>query len=248
MKLQEIFNQLSYGELSNVFIGSLDKQGIQPEHYKQLISHLNLGLNNLFKRFPLKEGELILKLTEGIYTYPLKKDFAENNLKSVEDNLYILDGEDKPFEGDIIKVERVYLESGVELPLNDEHADYSIFTPNLYTIRVPHLLVDKPDSLDEQLRTDTLKIIYRATHPFIEYKDNLDPNKVEVDLPYSHLEALLYFIASRVNNPIGLQNDFHAGNMYASKYEKECQLLEMQNIRVDQGVITNTRLYRNGWV
>ncbi len=66
-------------------------------------------------------------------------------------------------------------------------------------------------------------------------------------MPYSHLEPLLYYVASRINNPIGMANEFHAGNSYAAKYEKSCQELEMVNLRVDQGS-QNTKLRQKGFV
>ena len=72
-------------------------------------------------------------------------------------------------------------------------------------------------------------------------------NETEIELPYSHLEALLYFIASRVHNPIGMANEFHAGNSWAAKYEHECVRLEQLNLRVDQGE-DNTNFCRNGWI
>ena len=68
-----------------------------------------------------------------------------------------------------------------------------------------------------------------------------------MELPDAYLEALLYFVASRINNPIGMTNEFHAGNSYAAKYEQECARLEMLNLEVDQGY-QNTRLRAGGWV
>lgn len=248
MKLKDILDSLAYGELSNLFIGESGEDGIPLTQYPKLLNSINLGLTDLYTRFPLKENELKLKLTKGIYTYNLKKEFAENNLKSVEDELYIIDDEDKPFEGDIIKVERVYTDKGLELPLNDEYAEMTLRTPTLYTLTVPKEIVDKPDGLDNRLLTDTLRIVYRAVLPTIEFKENIKPSKIEIDLPYTHLQALLYFVASRLHNPIGLQQDFHTGNSYAAKYERECQRLEAQNIRPDQGMVSNTRLERGGWV
>jgi hypothetical protein len=57
----------------------------------------------------------------------------------------------------------------------------------------------------------------------------------------------LYFVASRVHNPIGMTNEFHAGNSYAAKYEQACMLLDMKNLQVDQGS-ENTKLRDRGFV
>jgi len=50
-----------------------------------------------------------------------------------------------------------------------------------------------------------------------------------------------------VHNPIGMTNEFHAGNTYYSKYLAACQELENQNLQTDR-TGGNTRAQRNGWV
>lgn len=55
MTLQEIFDQLAYGEFRTLSVG---EDGIQPKSYASMINHINLGLNALYKRFPLKRVRL----------------------------------------------------------------------------------------------------------------------------------------------------------------------------------------------
>lgn len=174
---------------------------------------------------------------------------AVNNLMSFEDIQYVVDTEEEPFQGDILKVERVYTDNHTELGLNDINDEYSILTPSLTTVRVHKDIVDGKKDLPDYLKTSGLEIVYRADHPRIKYTgEEMVPASVNIDLPYSHLEPLLYFIASRIHNPIGMQNEFHSGNNYASKYERACQQLEQLNIRVDQSDQTNDRLRAKGWV
>jgi hypothetical protein len=90
--------------------------------------------------------------------------------------------------------------------------------------------------------------VYRANHPIIVQGIGLfEPDRIDVELPYSHLEALLFYVASRVHTPTGMTNETNMGNTYYQKYEASCQQLEVSNLRVDQGS-QNSRLYRNGWV
>lgn len=246
MTLQDIFDQLALGELSNLHIG--EEGVIQEKDYKKLLLHINLGLNALYKRFLLKEGTLRLQLVEGVYTYKLQRDFAENYLRSVEDIQYIKDTEDNPFNEDILKVERIYSDSGYEFLINDLGSKYSIRTSSMNTLEVPQDIVDKPDTLPDYLKTDYLEVVYRASHPKIEYSERrFRPERIAIELPYSHVEPLLLFVASRVHNPIGMQENFHAGNSYAAKYERACQALELQNIKIDNDAQTNSRLVRGGW-
>ena len=238
MKLAEIFSQLTYGELSQISLGGADAGEINEANYPKVLSHINLGLTALHTRFPLKEGRLRLQTHSGMLTYPLNSRFSVSNTRSREAIRTIQDTVGEPFKDDIHKVERVYL-GDVELGLNDESTLMSCFTPSANVLRVPAEVVDQGA---------LLQVVYRANHvPIVVGMGLFDPARIEVDLPYSHLEPLLYFVASRVNNPMGMNNEFHAGNSYAAKYEAACQQLETQNLRVDQGA-QNTRLNRAGWV
>lgn len=237
MKLSEIFTQLTYGELSQLSLGGAETGEIPEASYPKIIPHVNLGLTALHKRFPLKEGRLTINLQDGRLTYPLLSSYAVSNRRSREVVRYIADSQAEPFEDDILKVESVFTAEGDELSLNDASDLESCFTPTATTLRVPSTLT-----------TDSLTVVYRAMNtPIVIGTAGLDPARVEVELPYSHLEPLLLYIASRIHNPIGMSNEFHAGNSYAAKYEMACQELEVKNLRVDQGS-QNTKLERNGWV
>lgn len=248
MKLQEIFNQLTYGELSQLHIGGGEQGTIAEADYPKVLSHINLGLASLYRRFPLKEGRFNLILQPGQVSYSLTSAYAINSRRSRAAVRYIEDTTADPFDDDINKIERVLTAEGYELGLNMEGNEHSCFTPSVNVLRVPKALVDPGQDKPDELKTSKLEVIYRANHPPIVVSAGyFDPGRVDVELPYSHLEALLYFVASRMHNPVGMSNEFHAGNNYAAKYEAVCAELEAINLRVDQGRV-NTRLERNGWV
>ena len=239
MKLSEVFTQLAYGELSQMGVVNETGDGILPAKYGQMVAHVNLGLTALYKRFLLKEGRVTIELVQGRATYPLDTN---------EDTVFVENDDSPEFLDDVFKIERVYTAGGTEFALNDESDAYSCFTPSLSVLRVPYDVVNKVVDLPEELRTDTLSVVYRSNHPKIVYKaTGFNPERIDILLPMSHLEPLLLFVASRMNNPVGMTNEFHAGNSYAAKFEKACELLEVQNIRVDQGR-QSSRLVANGWV
>ena len=240
MKLSEIFNQLAYGELSQTGMVDSTTGLMITTKYGQLVSHVNLGLTALHKRFPLKEGRLTLALQAGRLTYPL----------NTSDDVIIIEGGegDEEFNDDILKIERVYSSSGTELGLNNEANPLSCFTPKATVLRVPALIVDKSLDLPSELQTDTLTVVYRANHAILAAPATLNPARVEVDLPYSHLEPLLLYVASRIMTPMGAgQFEGQGGNNYYAKYEASCAHLESTNLRVDQDS-QNSRMERNGWV
>ena len=248
MKLQEIFDQLSAGEFSMLNIGGQEMGVINEANYKQVVSHVNLGLAALYRRFPLKEKSLTLSLKPNTLIYTLKSDYAVANRRSSQPIRYILDTADAPFKDDIFKIEQVLTEFGQHMGLNDLANPLACMTPNMITLTVPEIVVNPTSDTPYWLRTEHLTVKYRANHPAIVIGLGLfDPSKVDIELPYSHLEALLWYVASRVHNPVGMNNEFHAGNMYAQKYELACQELERVNMRIDQGQ-TNMKLDKRGFV
>lgn len=247
MKLLEVFDQLKHGELSQISIGE-----IKEDDYPKLLSHVNLGLAALYKRFAIKEGRIGLLLQPSQYTYLLTSKYALNNSRSRITELsqrYVRDTGAEPFKDDILKIEEVWSVYGHEFSLNDRSDPLSMRTPKSNTLLVPELIVAQSRDLPEQLRTSELELVYRASHPKISVDDaSFDVETTELELPDSHLEALLYFIAARIFSPIGMgQAEGASSNVYLAKYEAACQQLEMQNLRVDQDG-QNTRLERGGWV
>lgn len=223
MKLSEVFSQLVHGELSQINLGRNDEGELDEENYPALLAHINLGLGALYRRFNLKEGRL---------NFPLSPD----------GNVY------KLTVTDINKIERVLSVEGTEFPLNNESEPYSCFTPTMESIRIPQKVVAKDPDVPDKYKTEEVVVVYRASHPrLVMVSGYINPAETEVELPYTHLEALLYFVASRAHNPIGMVNEFNAGNNWAAKYEQECQRLEMLNLEIDEG-IGNDRLIRQGWV
>lgn len=237
MKLSEILDQLTHGEFRQLAIGGKKLGEISEENYPAVAAHLNLGLTALFSRFLLKEGRIVLRPTPGQLVYALESKYSVNAKRSTEPVRYLIDEPADIFNADtIIKLERVVDEQGCEQNLNDPGDMNCFSTPSLKTLRIP-----KDWSGD-------VTLFYRQNHPQLTpLQGSFDPARIEIELPYTHLEPLLYFVASREHNPMGLTNEFHMGNSYAMKYEQACQMLEAKNVQADTG-IKNDRFQRGGWV
>lgn len=247
MKLKEIFDQLTYGELSQLSIGGSELGAIQAKDYDRILAHINLAMTALHKRFNLKESNVLLELQPGRTLYPIKTAFAVT-AKSKETIRFLKDSVDMPFKDNVHKIERVYTDKGVELSINDQEDPYSLSTPQVTMLRVPASLVTNPVDFPENLITKNLDIYYRANSlPIVTDDGDLDPEDVEVDLPYAYLEPLLLYVASRIHTPTGMTNEFNMGNNYYAKYEAACQDLENFDLDVDQ-VSQPNRLGNKGFV
>lgn len=248
MKLQEIFDQLSYGELAMLSIGGQAQGVINESNYPRILAHVNLGLSALYKRFNLKEGRVRVKLKPDQYTYVLDSRYLEDNQRSPEPVKYLTNEPGSNFADDVLKIESVQVDSGLNLPINQAGASFNLATPSMATLRVPSEIVDKPVGLPREYSTESLLVSYRAGHPLLAVPIGyFDPARVEVQLPYSHLEALMYFVAGRISSPSGMTTEERLNNIWFAKFETACQQLELDNLEIDLGSV-NRRLEWGGWV
>lgn len=238
MKLQEVLDQLAYGELEQLYTGGGNDSGtLLPEQQRRLIHHIELGLNALYTRFLLKKGRLTLVPIEGRTRYPLTPAFAVSNVDSSEPERWI-DDTGNAFNGDLLRIAKVTdTVTGCELPLNDSGNPLSLVTDEYNVLELP-----------EGHEYTQLRIRYHAAHPKLLPQAHLNPAQISLELPETHLQALCLFVASRVLTPTGSTGEFHDGNNYATKYEAECQRLELGGYRGDEAAATNTHFCRGGWV
>lgn len=222
MKLREVLDQLTYGELSQLGLVDQTSGQIPASKYPQLVSHINLGLTDLFKRFKLKESSAAFTFQPGAYLYQLRA-------------------------ADLVKIVSVKTPKGLEVPLNTTDS-LSCSTPRVNTLSVPKAFVDGSSSLPEAYRVNGLEVFYQANHQKLvsTLDEDIEPDDVELELPQTHLQALLLFVASRVHNPIGMVNEFNAGNNYAAKYEAEVMSLKNDGIQAESHA-ESTRFERGGW-
>lgn len=237
MTLEDVFDQLVHGELRHLFVSPTGEvtDELPAEKRKQILSSVQLGLLDLYRRFLLRENTIVLELSPSKRTYVLDAHYAQSNARSIASVKYINDSE-TPFLDDLFKVERVYNEAGVEMAINDVDDPESLRTPSLNMIWVPDTLKDT-----------RLKVVYRACHPALDKVMGVAaPGQVKISLPGSHLDLLLLYVASRVTTPIGMSQEFHEGNNYAAKYEAEVARMLNINFAV-AGTNESTRFRNNGW-
>lgn len=236
MLLSTLFSQLSYGEISQLAIGGKGSGTIPEDKYGALISHINIGLTKLHTRFPLKEEEVFIQQYEHITEYKLHSDYALSNDESTEAYKYIVDNPENPFKDDIIRIEQVYDEVGLEIDVNDSTSQHeSIFISSYDTIQILYPVAE-----------NAVSVIYRANHALIPLTTT-DIESVEIDIPPSLEEALMSFVASRCHSVRSNQEAVSESSFYYAKYSALCREIEQKNLLNNSQNITNTRLEQNGW-
>ena len=229
MLLAEFKEYLAYGELSQLFIG--DKL-LNATQFPRIISAINLGLIELYKRFPIKIKELDIQLdsSNAEYTLHSSKSITKMPTGGNPVDFYILDSLGNPFKDDLLKIDAIFDFNEEELPLNDEAESNSLFTTSHNVIKHP-----APDS-------SILLIKYRAS------ATALPPCATELDyldIPPQFTEALVLYVAYRTFAAINM-NSAEAVNYYA-KFEAACALLNQQGLW-HKAASTNMRLVDRGWL
>ncbi len=223
MTLSDIFDQLAYGEFNKIFLG--EAGSIPQTSWNRIITHINLGLTELYKRFDLKQVELPVTIVAGTLDYDLKG------------------------AGDFIEILHVFNSDNVEIPLNNRvTAVNKEWNARQATVDRVHTNVPSVLSVNPQMLPQVLTVVYKAGHTTIpknpeDQLDNFDLTGVKIDLPVSYLEALLYFIASRIFNPLDIgsvsnRSPFHSGNNYYSKYEAACAQLKASGLDISENLDT----------
>lgn len=247
MLLSDVFDQLTYGELSQLEMGQSDEEGITVNEHKRIIPHINLALTELHKRFLIREEEVTIRCWDHIETYILDSKYAASNKKSKEKYKYIHDSVYEPFLDNILKIERVFNEDGQELYLNEtdpyiirtvdqreSRRAWSVHTPNFKTVQIPY-----------PLHTNAMLVEYRANHEKIEV-EGLDPTKTEIKIPAHLLEPFLLYVAARVYSNLGGASA-EEGMAYMAKFEASCKKIEELNL-VNKEHTVNQKLEVAGWV
>jgi hypothetical protein len=232
MKLAEIFDYLAQGELAQHYVAETQCGTIEPENYHKLIPNINMGLLELYKRFPIVRKSCLIQVKSGITNYPLRAIHSVTNGTSI--NKYILDTNDEPFTEDILLIEDVIDELGVVLYMNEDTTRYSVYTPIFDTVVIP-----APE--DGQYVT----VGYRASPKKIS-SVAIDPEEVDIIIPPAMLEALLLYVYSKYH--AGLEEQLVEGTItnFKREFEKSVDRIEY-GTWYNKPNHRNTKFQLNGW-
>jgi len=237
--LQEIFDTLATGEFSHIKLGNSLQGTIAETDYPKIVAAVNLGLLDLYKKFPLRKGEFVVHQHADVTNYYLRKERAAGPTE-MNDYSYIEIEEGDNFPKDFIQVNSLWESNGIEIPLNDNtQRVIGGFTPEFDVLkmvpRVPPIAVH---------------VEYRARYPKIVITESFDPDKIELHVPDFILEPLLYFVASRVFRGIASkanEGETTSATTYHTLYRTAC--LEIMHSGLVTGDNNSAAQFSdNGWV
>jgi len=236
--LQELFDDLAYGEFANMAIGNSVAGAIPPNKYPKVVSLINLGLLDLYSRFILKRKECVIHQREYKTLYYIRPPYIGDPF-GIDPEIYIDGTVEDPPANDIIKFIEAYDEAGNELHINDARYPLDIFIP-------------EPDVI-KMVPADPLKVVslvYQASYPRVIIDGTFDPMVYPLYFPGFLKTALLSHVASRLF--VGKESKAAEGvtnlsNTFLYRYESECAKIEKLSLvpMVDDEAEQFTN---NGWI
>jgi hypothetical protein len=230
----DLFRILSYGEFSNLAIGSEGSGTVTAAAQPRIVQHANEGLLRLYSKYILSEKDVIVELVEGITHYHLDSRFSETVYNPAEvEYPYIKDMGRETFANDVIRVLAVYDSLGNRLPLNDNELSNSVFTPQARVLQVPYFIEEV-----------SLSILYQAQPPILSH---LVPAG-EVELPDTLVGALTAFIAYKVYSGMNTAEATGKALEHKARYEEICAEAISEDLVATSISTTNNRFAKRGWI
>ena len=235
MNIEELFRNLSYGELSNLALSCEGSGTIVESARPKIVMYANDALTRLHTRFPLRTKDVLIEMYAHITNYHLLPRFARSTSPQVEKYPYILDLPLEPFVDEVIQIESVFDTYGCNLPLNDEGNCHSVFTPQAKVLQVPHPVA---------VAGAALNVVYRTKH------DNLEHEKLNqpIFLPETLHSAFTAYIAYKVYSHMNTVEATNKAQEHLAFYESVCNEVT-ENDAVNSSIsTTNQRFEERGWI
>ena len=189
MTVQQVINMAKASELNALAVKDDDNV---------ILEMINLGLIELYKRFPLKVDEAIITLVDGRDVYSLDGNDANVQMGNTDYmSIVAAYGEVNVYDLSIGEVK--------ELPINEEDNILSVNTVGWNSVQVP-----------ASLSGNYVSIIYTAAPKYLTIADISD----SIPVPPQMVEALLHYVGYRahsaVDGEINSENTTHYTRFEAS--------------------------------
>lgn len=237
MKVTQFFKMVANSPLADTFMANGGDElvsEIPVEYESRVVNATNLALTALFSRLSLKTRTLTLRMVDGLFTYPLRSDYALTSASS-EINKFIEDSSDNPFVGDLLQIEYVMDSSRNDLGLNDRRNVTSWFTlePDVLTMDYP-------------VAGDIYFVQYRAAHaPVIEGEDY---ELQEINVPPALINTLVTKTILELYTTMGTETAIMKAQELEAKYNG--LLAEHEALNTFNTSVVDSRedaFQRGGW-
>lgn len=211
MTVNDVVQLVKHGELNNLAVS---------DNVEAVLGYINMGVLELYKRFPLNVEEYLIELSTDTTIYTLPTDL-----------MWIIAayGEIEDISTGTVGVS--------ELPINDENSLLSVNTIAWNKVQIPLAITG-----------DRISILYAAKPDWIQYDADTEAHlTTEIPLPPQMTEALLHYIGYRahgaVNGEINSENSTHY-----NRFEQSCERIQKLGMFTSDTVAMGDRYINSLWV
>jgi len=197
--------------------GELKKLAVKDDT-DSVISFINLGMIELYKRFPLDTEEIIIEL--GRITD------SNDSYERISDTVYKL-------PNDLMYISAAYEEDGTEIGINKEDDPLSIMTISWNKLQVP---VATSGAFISVIYVKEPALIVNTPEALAE----------DIELPVQLVEALLHYIGYRGHGSID-GNIQAENNTHYQRFEASVQRAKMLGVMTADGPLSRN-VQEKGWV
>lgn len=215
MTIQQIIDLAKKTELKNAAAVKEDTEAI--------LGYINLGLIELYKRFPLDTEELIITMgLNGNENYPYTM-INETVYQMPGNFMYIISAYGEVADQELVTIN--------ELPVNEEDNLFSINTISWNKIQIPLVTTG-----------EHISIVYAAAPEYY----TLDDLAEELPIPTSLVSALLAYIGWSGYSSI---DPARAENTaYYQRFENACEVAKQYGVLTSDDMYMNKRITDRGFI
>jgi hypothetical protein len=244
MVLQDLFDELATGEFSNLAIGNSINGSIEPDAYKKVVTQVNAGLRELYKRFLLKDKICYITRPTGTTNYFLRDvnvvaSFGDAPTAETPITVSVESITEKPTVSDLCRVIDVFGDGIDETTvyLNDNRRPDGVFTHGH-----DHISIKNPLPV-------VLGVVYQAYYPRIILTELFDPETYNLYYPEYLSYALKCYVASELftgKTSKATEGEAQIYNTFHGKFEKACKLIEDRGFAEEVNT-EDTKFEDGGW-
>ncbi len=212
ISLYDAMVQLSVGELAQFGVANYQQGKVEPEKYKKLLPIIQRGLMRIYNDLEYDTDVITLVLSEDITTYELipERTYSAGTAPSYIDDM------NKPFYGNVHRIDSVVNGSGIDLPINVTNDLDSVAVPKNNIIQFPFPYQD-----------ELVRVTYTLSSPKLpEITTEAEAKATVLPLDsYAH-DALYLYVLATMTAGITRQQEIQDTEVAMQRY-----MLEIERIK-----------------
>lgn len=233
MNVQQLFEDLSYGELANLAIGMDGSGTILESMQPRVVSFANRALGRIYTRLINRTNFVTVRLFPDVNLYKISSNYAvSNTAPNHSAPLHIIDTVEEPYTDDLIRVLLMDQIETLEEPIDAEPLDVRMVGYDTLLVRNPREGVD-------------LRIEYQAKH--VPLVIPVDPSQ-EIVLHPSLEEALNVRVASLIYGSMDGEASLARAQMLNNQFEEILTTTRLDGFVTEAPLTDRAKLGKGGWV